>query len=173
MSDEMNSLAKSYAAVRDAAFPESEFFFPSPFGGPYSAGWMQGKFKRFFALSKPDVPKDLLPSVRVYDLRHRFATAVLNRWLDEKKSLRVFHGRHRQQLLESFDAGRDDAQQIFPVLWDILLLAVYLLYKENIRLKGALDYGDLFCIQKAISKGCSRYAAVSGSRYSGGVRPGI
>ncbi len=68
MSDEMNSLAKSYAAVRDAAFPESEFFFPSPSGGPYSAGWMQGKFKRFFALSKPDVPKDLLPSVRVYDL---------------------------------------------------------------------------------------------------------
>ena len=66
MSDEMNFLAKSYAAVRDAAFPESEFFFPSPSGGPYSAGWMQGKFKRFFALSKPDVPKDLLPSVRVY-----------------------------------------------------------------------------------------------------------
>ena len=30
---------------------------------------------------------DLLPSVRVYDLRHRFATAVLNRWLDEKKDL--------------------------------------------------------------------------------------
>lgn len=87
MSDEMNSLAKSYAAVRDAAFPESEFFFPSPSGGPYSAGWMQGKFKRFFALSKLDVPKDLLPSVRVYDLRHRFATAVLNRWLDEKKDL--------------------------------------------------------------------------------------
>ena len=87
MSDEMNSLAKSYAAVRDAAFPESEFFFPSPSGGPYSAGWMQGKFKRFFALSKPDVPKDLLPSVRVYDLRHRFATAVLNWWLDEKKDL--------------------------------------------------------------------------------------
>lgn len=40
MSDEMNSLARSYAAVRDAAFPESSFFFPSPSGGPYSAGWI-------------------------------------------------------------------------------------------------------------------------------------
>lgn len=87
MSDEMSSLARSYAAIRDAAFPESDYFFPAPDGGPYSAKWMQGKFKRFFALSKPDVPKDLLPSVRVYDLRHRFATAILNRWLDEKKEL--------------------------------------------------------------------------------------
>ena len=87
MSDEMNSLARTYAAVRDAAFPESAYFFPSPSGEPYSARWMQGKLKKFFALSKPDVPKDLLPSVRVYDLRHRFATAILNRWLDEKKDL--------------------------------------------------------------------------------------
>lgn len=38
MSDEINSLAKSYAAVRDAAFPKSEFFFPSPSDRPYSAG---------------------------------------------------------------------------------------------------------------------------------------
>ena len=57
MSDEMNSLAKSYAAVRDAAFPESEFFLPSPSGGPYSARWMQGKFKRFFCLIETGCPK--------------------------------------------------------------------------------------------------------------------
>lgn len=28
-----------------------------------------------------------LPKVRIYDLRHRFASAVLNRWLDEKRNL--------------------------------------------------------------------------------------
>ena len=27
----------------------------------------------------------MLPDVRVYELRHRFATTVLNRWLDEKR----------------------------------------------------------------------------------------
>lgn len=85
MSDEMNSLAKSYAAVRDAAFPGSSFFFP--IRRALLRRMDVGKLKRFFALSKPDVPKDLLPSVRVYDLRHRFATAVMNRWLDEKKDL--------------------------------------------------------------------------------------
>ena len=87
MSEDMLSLARSYASIRDAAFPESAYFFPAPDGGPYSAQKMQGKFKWFFARIKPGIPKDLLPAVRVYDLRHRFATAVLNRWLDEKKEL--------------------------------------------------------------------------------------
>jgi len=87
MSDEMLSLMKSYAAVRDAMFAENEYFFPGPEGDPYTANWIGGKFKRFFALSNPDIPKELLPFVRVYDLRHRFATAVLNRWLDQKVDL--------------------------------------------------------------------------------------
>ena len=87
MSDDMTALARSYAAMRDAARPDSEYFFPTQNGGPYTAAWMQGKFKKAFAASKPDVPKDLLPSVRVYDLRHRFATAILNRWLDEERDL--------------------------------------------------------------------------------------
>ena len=87
MSEDMLSLARSYAGIRDAAFPGSAYFFPAPDGGPYSAQKIQGKFKWFFARTKPGIPKDLLPAVRVYDLRHRFATAVLNRWLDEKKEL--------------------------------------------------------------------------------------
>ena len=31
--------------------------------------------------------EEFLPPVRVYDLRHRFATAVLNSWLDEKQDI--------------------------------------------------------------------------------------
>ena len=87
MSEDMLSLARSYASIRDAGFLESAYFFPAPDGGPYSAQKIQGKFKWFFARTKSGIPKDLLPAVRVYDLRHRFATAVLNRWLDEKKEL--------------------------------------------------------------------------------------
>lgn len=87
MSDDMLSMAKVYTTLREVAFPDSEYFFPSPDGKPYTARWMQGKFKRFFACANPSIPKDFLPPVRVYDLRHRFATAVLNRWLDEKKDI--------------------------------------------------------------------------------------
>lgn len=35
MSEDMFSLARGYASIRDAAFPESVYFFPSPDGEPY------------------------------------------------------------------------------------------------------------------------------------------
>ncbi len=76
MSDEMHALVKKYAILRGAAFPESEYFFPSADGGPYSATSLGQRFKRFYALIHPDTPAELLPSVRVYDLRHRFATTA-------------------------------------------------------------------------------------------------
>lgn len=87
MSGDMHALAKKYTAVRDVAFPDSEYFFPKADGGPYTATCLGNKFRKFFALSNPGIPAELLPSVRVYDLRHRFATAVLNQWLDEKIDL--------------------------------------------------------------------------------------
>jgi integrase len=87
MSDDMLSMAKTYITLRDVAYPDSEYLFPSPDGSPYTAQWMQRKFKHFFARANPGIPKEFLPPVRVYDLRHRYATAVLNRWLDEKKEI--------------------------------------------------------------------------------------
>ena len=37
--------------------------------------------------ANPDLPECLLPRVRVYDLRHRFASAVLQKWIDEGKNI--------------------------------------------------------------------------------------
>lgn len=87
MSDDMLALAKPYAFIRDAAYPESEWFFPTPRGDVYSAAWLQKKFKGFFMAANSGIEPALLPAVRVYDLRHRFASAALNRWLDDKKDL--------------------------------------------------------------------------------------
>ncbi len=87
MSDDMLSLMKTYISLRDIAFSSSEYLFPSHNGISYSAPQMQNRFKHFFALANPDVPKEFLPPVRVYDLRHRFATAVLNKWLDQKQDI--------------------------------------------------------------------------------------
>lgn len=77
MSRDMNKTARKYAVLRDMAFPESEYFFPSPSGGPYSDEWIQGKFKRMFALSKPDVPKDLLPAATLFLLLKNFFLVYL------------------------------------------------------------------------------------------------
>lgn len=87
MSDEVLALARKYAAKRDLLFTDSEYFFPKKDGGMYTAARIQRRFTKFFELSRPDIPTELLPAVRVYDLRHRFATAVMNKWLDQKTDL--------------------------------------------------------------------------------------
>lgn len=87
MSDDMLALAKSYALIRDAAYPDSEWFFPAANGSSDSAAWLQKKFKGFFAAANHGTEPAIFPAVRVYDLRHRFASTALNRWLDEKKNL--------------------------------------------------------------------------------------
>ena len=87
MSDDMTELAASYARLRDAAYPDSPYFFPDRNGNSYSSPWMQNKFKAFFAAANPGVDPDMLPPVRIYDLRHRFASAALGRWLDNGENL--------------------------------------------------------------------------------------
>ncbi len=87
MSDDMLSLAREYSVSRDAAYPNDDYLFPTGHNRPFTAQKMQNSFRTFFAQTKPDVPEDMLPAVRVYDLRHRFATTVLNKWLDEKRDL--------------------------------------------------------------------------------------
>ena len=87
MSDDMTELAASYARLRDAAYPDSPYFFPDRNGNSYSSPWMQNKFKAFFAAANPGVDPDMLPPVRIYDLRHRFASSALGRWLDNGENL--------------------------------------------------------------------------------------
>ncbi len=87
MSDDMLYLSQKYSYFRDIVYPNSEWFFPSSNENPYSGALLQRRFKKFFIDSKPNIDPDILPIVRVYDLRHRFASAVLNKWLDEKADL--------------------------------------------------------------------------------------
>ncbi len=82
MSHDMLSLMNRYIVALDTVSPDSDYLFPTAKGTPYTAAFMQKKFVGFFRTAYPDIPEEFLPSVRVYDLRHRFATAVLNKWLD-------------------------------------------------------------------------------------------
>lgn len=82
MSNDMLSFMKHYVAVLNSAYQDSDFLFPTPKGTPYTANYMQKKLVYFFKMANPDIPEELLPAVRVYDLRHRFATAVLSQWFD-------------------------------------------------------------------------------------------
>ena len=84
MSDDMLNLCKRYDDVRNS-FGNSTFFFPVSNGNPFTNRRMNDLFVDCWRLSYPKAIT--LPDVRVYSLRHRFASVVLNRWLDEGKDL--------------------------------------------------------------------------------------
>ena len=82
MSADMLSLCNKYDARLS---PEREYFFPRCDGEPYTTTQADRLFKKCWKTANPGVTG--LPNVRIYDLRHRFASARLNRWLDEKRDL--------------------------------------------------------------------------------------
>ena len=87
MSDDMLGLCKKYSAALNALDIKSEYFFPCMDGQAYSELRLDRLFKSCWEEANPTVPYKTLPTVRIYDLRHRFASEVLNRWLDEKQNL--------------------------------------------------------------------------------------
>ena len=84
MAEDVAELCSGYISKRDILFPDSEYLFPSPDGSPYPAKWLT---RHFLYLWRQASPQDQYKRVRVYDLRHRFATAVLMDWLDKGEDL--------------------------------------------------------------------------------------
>lgn len=85
MSDDMADLARSYERQRIIFGAGNPFFFPSAHGGALSANTVYAALNKAWSNSKLDgkFPR----SIRVYDLRHQFASACLNRWLDSGENL--------------------------------------------------------------------------------------
>jgi integrase len=82
MSGDMLAQCKKYKSRK---LPESEYFFPRSDGKCYTTAQQDKLFKKCWSDANPGVVD--LPNVRTYDLRHRFASARLNRWLDEGADL--------------------------------------------------------------------------------------
>lgn len=80
MSDDIRNYCIAYNEKLKIFSPESEYFFPNPEGIPYSAKWLTRQFQSLWERIKPE---QCSARVRVYDLRHRFASAVMMNWLDE------------------------------------------------------------------------------------------
>lgn len=87
LSEDMRCLARRYAELKNIVHPDSPFFFPSKSGKPYTEKMLGWHFKNFVAAANPGVEKDQLPNIRIYDLRHRFATTVMIKWIDERRDL--------------------------------------------------------------------------------------
>lgn len=78
IAQDMAEFLGKYLEKRDRAYPCSVYMFPAPDGNPHTAKWLDRHFSSLWHIAYPESSAN----VRVYDLRHRFATAVLTEWLD-------------------------------------------------------------------------------------------
>ena len=87
MSDDMLRMCRRYDSKRTIFAGDNPYFFPSNNGGAFGSERIQATITKAWttAMCSKDCP--FPPRIRVYDLRHRFASACLNRWLDEKRDL--------------------------------------------------------------------------------------
>ena len=88
MHDDMNRLMRKYSIqVILAGREQSSYFFPDPDLEAYTTAWLENILKICYRNANPEISAERLSRIRVYDLRHRFASATLCRWLDEGKNL--------------------------------------------------------------------------------------
>lgn len=88
ISQELSEYFGSYDRSMNAAFPGRLFFFPSRKDSPYSADGFQKNFLKIWYTAFPEKKCDGV-SIRAYDVRHHFAYANMNRWLQEGKDINV------------------------------------------------------------------------------------
>jgi integrase len=85
MSDDMIAYANKYDSRRRVFGSGNAYFFPSASGAAIRSDTIYAAFNNAWA--NADLPGKYPQKVRVYDLRHRFASACLNRWLDNGENL--------------------------------------------------------------------------------------
>lgn len=84
MMEDMTDMCRDYRKKISFFYPDSPFFFPSSEGIPYSAKWLTRQFLMLWNEVRP--PKNTA-RVRVYDLRHRYATTIMMKWLENGDDL--------------------------------------------------------------------------------------
>jgi integrase len=87
MSPDMLARAREYDTKRAVLSRGSEYFFPKWSGEVFEPRVIQGYFSECWKRANPNVHHNELPHVRMYDLRHRFATSAIIRWIDSGAEL--------------------------------------------------------------------------------------
>lgn len=87
MSEDMRTLCAGFNERRAYFSLDSDYFFPRADGEAFASSTILREFQMCWRNANPNISEENLPSVRVYDLRHRFATATVQRWLDEGAEL--------------------------------------------------------------------------------------
>lgn len=89
MSDDMLGLCRKYDLRRNIFGNSSPYFFPARDGNAFSGTKILAALGKAWTTAAYNLQNPVPRTVRVYDLRHRFASACLNRWLDAGENLMV------------------------------------------------------------------------------------
>ena len=84
VSDDVAEMLRKYLVESKKIYPDAKYMFPTRADNPYDRKWLAATFKRLWNAANPD---SKATEVRIYLLRHRFATAVFMKWLDEQADL--------------------------------------------------------------------------------------
>ena len=87
--DDVAELLRTYRERRAivAGDGPGELLFVRTDGSEIESDHLRRHVRRAWAAANPGTPADELPRLRPYDLRHRFASEVLQRWIDEGRNL--------------------------------------------------------------------------------------
>lgn len=84
VSDDVLRMCKSYNTAVTDIFNDHTYFFPSLNGTPYDHHWLKRQFRMIWEKTKG---KECSGNVTVYNLRHRYATTMMQKWLDANADL--------------------------------------------------------------------------------------
>lgn len=83
VSDDMLRLLNEYVKKRTKIFVRTPYFFPRVDGAKYTCQQLGAACDRCWKMANPTIDVEHLPKLRPYDFRHSFASAVLQRWINE------------------------------------------------------------------------------------------
>ena len=83
----MTELLAKYTRRLASASPGGEFLFPRRDGRAPTANAVSMFFHACWRGADVNATRGDVPRVRAYDLRHRFASAVLQKWADEGRNM--------------------------------------------------------------------------------------
>lgn len=86
-SDDMRLLLKKYHRRRIVINDSESFFFVNTAGTQLKTDDLIRAIKKCWSAANPNVLKKDLPRLRPYDLRHLYASTILQQWIDEGKNL--------------------------------------------------------------------------------------
>ncbi len=87
VSEDMLRLLHDYENDKHCFFARTEYYFSRADGLQYTGQQLRTMFDKCWHKANLGIEKSKLPPARPYDLRHTFASAVLQNWLNEGKDL--------------------------------------------------------------------------------------